>query len=124
MFAHAFFPQIPQSLLPVIVKALGNLIQLRVCQRLDLLPQLWQSELRLRFAVRMVKDMHQWPDHSAEAVYKARILAFQGCHNLLLLCRYMAGLLQEAPTQGPSLLGQCSAGLILLGFTACLALPA
>ena len=87
MFAHAFFPQIPQSLIPVIVKELGNLIQLMVCQHLDILPQLLQLELRLRFAVRMVKDIHQLPDNIAKAVHKARIRAFQGCNSLLLLCR-------------------------------------
>jgi hypothetical protein len=87
MCAHAFFPQIPQGLLPVIVQELGNLLQLMVCQRLDILPQLLQSELRLRFAVRMVKDIHQVPDNMAKAVHKARILAFQGCNSLLLLCR-------------------------------------
>ena len=87
MFAHAFFPQIPHGLIPVIVKELGNLIQLMVCQRLDILPQLLQSELRLCFAVRMVKDIHQLPDNIAEAVHKSRILAFQGCNSLLLLGR-------------------------------------
>ena len=87
MFAHAFFPQIPQGVLPVIVKELGNLLQLMVCQRVDILPQLLQSELRLRCAVRMVKDIHQLPDNSAQAVHAARILAFQGCKSLLLLCR-------------------------------------
>ena len=85
----------------MIVKESGNLLQLMVCQRVDVLPQLLQSELRLRFAVRMVKDMHQLPDHVAKAVDKSRILAFQDCQSLLLLCRYIAGLLQEAPTQGP-----------------------
>ena len=34
-------------------------IQLMVCQRLDILPQLLQSELRLRFAMRMVKDINE-----------------------------------------------------------------
>ena len=68
-------------------KELGDLIQLMVCQRLDILSQLLQSELRLRFAVRMVKDIHQLPDNIAEAVHKSRILAFQCCNSLLLLCR-------------------------------------
>ena len=70
MFAHAFFPQIPHGVIPVIVQELGNLMQLMVWQRLDILPQLLQSELRLRFAVRMVKDIHQLPDNIAEAVHK------------------------------------------------------
>jgi len=30
-----------------------------------------QSALGLRFAVRMVKDMHQLPDNIAEAVHKS-----------------------------------------------------
>jgi hypothetical protein len=71
MFAHAFFPQIPQSLIPVIVKELGNLMQLMVGQRMDILPQLLQSELCLRFTVRMVKDIHQLPDNIAKAAYKS-----------------------------------------------------
>ena len=87
MLAHALFPQIPQGLLPVIVKELGNLLQMMVFQRVDILSQLLQSELRLRFAVRMVKDIHQLPDNIAEAVHKSRILAFQFCKSLLLLCR-------------------------------------
>ena len=81
MCAHAFFPQIPHGLIPVIVQELGNLIQLMVCQHLDILPQLLQSELRLRFTVRMVKDIHQLPDNIAEAVHKSRILG---------LCLYTA----------------------------------
>jgi hypothetical protein len=52
---------------PGIVKELGNLLQLMVCQRVDILPQLLQSELRLRFAVRMVKDIHQLPDNSSDS---------------------------------------------------------
>ena len=58
-----------------------------VFQRVDILPQLVQSELRLRFAVGMVKDIHQLPDNIAKAVHKARILPFQGGKSLLLLCR-------------------------------------
>ena len=56
MLAHALFPQIPQGLIPVIVKELGNLIKMRVFKSVDILSQLLQSELGLRFAVRMVKD--------------------------------------------------------------------
>ena len=63
ILAHALFPQIPQGLIPVIVKELGNLLQMMVFQSLDILSQLLQSELGLRFAVRMVKDIHQLPDN-------------------------------------------------------------
>ena len=101
MLAHAFFPQISQGLLPVIIKELGNLLQMMVSQRADILAQLLQSELGVRFAVRMVKDMHQLSDHSAEALHKTLIFAFQLCQSLLLFHRYIAGLLQEAPTQLP-----------------------
>jgi hypothetical protein len=63
----------------VIVKALGNLIQMMIFKRLDILAQLVQSELRLRFAVRMVEDIHQLSDDAAEAVHKPGIAAFQCC---------------------------------------------
>jgi hypothetical protein len=124
MVAHAFCPYIPYSVIPVLVKAFGHLMQLRVCPRLAILPQLLQSELRLRCAVRMVKALHPVPDNRAAALSKARLLACQGCQRLLRLCQAMAGLLQEAPTLGPSLLGPCEACRILRGFPACLALPA
>ena len=101
MLAHALFPQIPQGLLPVIVKEWRNLGKMMVCQSVDILSELLQSELRLRLTVRMVKDMHQLPDNIAEAVYKTLILAFQFCTSLLLLCRYIARLLEEAPTSCP-----------------------
>jgi hypothetical protein len=122
MFAHAFFPPIPPRLLPVSVQALGERMPLMVGPRWAILPQLGQSELRC--AVRMVKDRHQVPDHRAKAVPKARLLAFPGCTSWLLLGRSLAGLLQEAPTQGPELRGPCYACLILLGCTPCLALSA
>ena len=74
----------------MIVKELGNLIQLMVCQRLDILPQLLQSELRLRSAVRMVKDIHRLPDNIAEAVTNpksslssAAIACFSSAYKLL-----------------------------------------
>jgi alkylhydroperoxidase family enzyme len=54
----------------VIVKELRNLGKMRVFHRLDIFTQLLQSECGLRFAVRMVKDMHQLPDNTAEAVHK------------------------------------------------------
>ena len=101
MLAHALFPQIPQGLLPVIVKALRYLGKMMVFQSVDILSELVQSELSLRLTVRMVKDMHQLPDNIAEAVDKTLILAFQCCNRLLLLCRYIARLLEEAPTSCP-----------------------
>ena len=108
----------------MIVKELKNLMQMLVFQRVDILSQLVQAELGLRFAVRMVKDMHQLPDNIAAAVDKTLILAFQFCQSLLLLRREIAGLLEEAPTHVPQLLGQCQACFILLGFPARLDLPA
>ena len=101
MLAHALFPQIPQGLLPVSIKELGNLIKMTVFKNMDILSQLVQAELGLRFAVRMVKDMHQLPDNTAEAVHKTFILAFQCSNGLLFLHRYIAGLLEETPTPGP-----------------------
>jgi hypothetical protein len=56
-----------------------------VFHSLDILSQLLQSEFGLHFAVRMVKDIHQLPDNTAEAVHKPRILAFQLCNGLLFL---------------------------------------
>jgi len=63
VLAHAFFPQISQSLIPVIIKELGNLLKMRVTQSLDILSQLLQSKLGMRFTVRIVKDIHQLPDN-------------------------------------------------------------
>ena len=101
MLTHALFPQIPQGLLPVIVKELGDLLKMRVVQSLDIFAQLLQSECGLRFAVRMVKDIYQLPDNSAEALHKTLIFAFQLCQSMLLFHREIAGLLQEAPPQLP-----------------------
>jgi hypothetical protein len=85
--AHTLFPQIPQGLIPVIIKELGNLIKMTVFKNMDILSQLVQSELGLRFAVRMVKDIDQLPDNIAEALHKTRILSFQLCNGLLFLQR-------------------------------------
>ena len=74
--AHALVPPIPQGLLPVIGKALRHRIKMRVLKHLDILPQLLQSALRWGYAVRMVKDMHELPDNTAEAVDKAFSRAF------------------------------------------------
>ena len=57
MLAHALFPQIPQGLLPVIVKESKNLLQVPVLKRGDVLSQLFQSDPRLGFTVRMVEDI-------------------------------------------------------------------
>ena len=47
VLAHALFPQIPQGLIPVIVKELGNLLKMTVFKSVDILAQLLQSELWL-----------------------------------------------------------------------------
>ena len=101
VLAHALFPQIPQGLIPVIVQELGNLLKMLVFQSLDILAPLLQSERGWRFAVGMVKDMYQLPDNTAEAGHKTLILAFQLCNGLFVLNRYIAGLLEEAPTPCP-----------------------
>jgi len=87
VLAHAFFPQISQSLIPVIIKELGNLIKMRVAQSLDILSQLLQSELGMRFTVCMVEDIHQLSDDASEAVHKTCIFAFQVRNGLLFLPR-------------------------------------
>src|SRR5262249_49041800 len=56
---------------------------MRVFQSLDSFAQLWQSECGLRFAVRLVQEIHQLPDKTAEAVHKPFLLTFQ-CGNGLL----------------------------------------
>src|SRR5712691_8274948 len=101
MLPHPLFPQIPQSLIPVIVKEGENLLQMIVVHRVDLLAQLFQFELRLGFAVRMVEDIDQLPDNTAEAVYKTLIVSFQRGNRLLFLQREIGRLLEEAPTQLP-----------------------
>ena len=58
MLAHALFPQIPQGLLPVIIKEGKNLLQIPVLKSGDVLSQLFQSDPRLGFTVRMVEDIH------------------------------------------------------------------
>ena len=85
MLAHAFFPQLPQGVLPVSVKELWNLGKMMVFQSVDIPSELLQAELSLRLTVRMVKDIHQLPDNMTEAVYKALLLAFEFGNSLLLL---------------------------------------
>lgn len=101
MRAHPLVPQIPQGLIPVVVKALDNRIEMMVVHCLDILSQLLQSELRLRFAVRMVKESHQLPKKTSEALHKPFILSFSLCDGLLFLNRYIDWLLEETPTQLP-----------------------
>src|SRR5712691_1500416 len=101
MLPHPLFPQIPQSLVPVIVKEGENLLQMLVVHSVDLLAQLLQSELRLGFAVHMVEDMHQLSDNASEAVHKTGIFAFQVRNGLLFLHREIGWLLEEAPTPCP-----------------------
>jgi hypothetical protein len=71
----------------VLVKELGDLRKMRVFQSVDIFAQLLQSECGLRFAMGMVKDIHQLPDNTAEAVHKTFILTFQGGNGLLFLHR-------------------------------------
>src|SRR2546426_8126213 len=101
VLAQALLPQIPPGLLPMVVKAGEHLLQMSVVHCSDLFSQLLQSALRLGFTVCMVEEMHQLPDHAAEAVHKTFIFTCQCSHGLLFLHRYIAGLLEEAPTQGP-----------------------
>ena len=88
MLAHALFPQIPQGLLPVVVKEGEHLLQVPVFKSIDVLSQLLQSAPSLGFTVRMVEDMHQLSDEVSEALHKPGILAFQ-LGNRLLLARSM-----------------------------------
>jgi hypothetical protein len=48
---HPLFPQIPQRLIPVIVKEGQNLRQMLVVNRSDIFAPLFQSDLRLGSAV-------------------------------------------------------------------------
>src|SRR6266446_9539967 len=84
---HPLVPQIPQGLLPVVVKEGEHLLEMIVVNRVDLLTQLFEFDLRLSFTVRMVEDIDQLPDNTAEAVDKTLILAFQLCNGLLFLQR-------------------------------------
>ena len=58
MLAHALFPQISKGLLPVVVKEGENLLEVPVFKSVDVLSQLFQSDPRLGFTVRMVEDIH------------------------------------------------------------------
>ena len=51
VLAHALFPQIPQGVLPMVVKAGENLLQMIIGNRSDIFSQLLQSELRLGVTV-------------------------------------------------------------------------
>src|SRR5882672_5246339 len=101
MRAHALFPQIPQGLLPVVVKEGENLLQVPVFKSVDILLQLFQSDPSLGFNVRMVEDIYQLSDDVSEAMHKPCILSFQLGNSLLFLTRYIGWLLEEAPTQLP-----------------------
>jgi hypothetical protein len=46
-------------------------------------------------------SIHQWPDNIAEAMHKPGVLSFQFGNGVLFLYRYIAWLLEEAPTQLP-----------------------
>jgi hypothetical protein len=58
MLAHALFPQIPQGLIPVVVKEGENLLQVPVFKRVDVLSQLFRYDLGLGFTVRIVEEIH------------------------------------------------------------------
>jgi len=49
--AHALFPQIPQGVLPMVVKEGEHLLQMIVVNRADICSQLLQSALRVGVAV-------------------------------------------------------------------------
>ena len=117
MLAHAFVPQRPPGVRPVSGKALGELLQMLVCQSVALLSPRWQAELGGRFAGRRVKAMPQRPANMAAAGHTTLRLAFPRCPGLLVLNRAMAGLLAEAPAPWPELLGSGDAGLLLLCLT-------
>jgi hypothetical protein len=87
VLAHTFFPQIPQGLIPVVIKECENFIQMIVVNRSDIFSQLLQSALRLGFAVCVVEDIHQLPDNASKTVDKPLIFSFQLCNGLLFLRR-------------------------------------
>jgi hypothetical protein len=61
--------------------------------------QLFQSDPRLGFTVRMVEDIHQLSDDVSEALPKPCIFSCQLGKNLLFLPRYIGRLLEEAPIE-------------------------
>jgi len=71
----------------MVVQEVEHLIEVLVFQRVASLSQLFESQLRLGCAVRMVQDSHSLPDHSAEAVHKPGVLACQCGNGLLFLYR-------------------------------------
>ena len=71
----------------MIVKELGNLLKMMVFHSWDILAQMLQPERSLRFAVGMVKDIHQLPNNTAKAMHKTLILAFQLGKGLFVLKR-------------------------------------
>src|SRR5215470_8526655 len=105
-------------------KALGNLLKMSVFKHRDSLSSLVPAALGWRCAGRMGKAMHPLLHNMAEALHQTRIFAFQLCQRLLLFHRYIAGLLQEAPTQLPALFGSCEKLCILFFCTTRLALSA
>ena len=120
--AQALLPQIPQGVLPMVVQAGEPLLQMRVVHGAALVSPLWQAALRVGCTVGMVEEMHQRPEKAAAAVHTTCLVTVPCRHGLLCLHRYIAGLLAEAPTQGPSLLSQSQACLMLLGFPLALTL--
>ena len=71
----------------MVVQEVENLIEMLVFQHVDILSQLFESQLRLGFAVRMVENIHQLSDDVSEALHKSGILSFQLGNSLLFLPR-------------------------------------
>ena len=101
MLAHALFPQISKGVFPVVIKEGENLLQVPVFKSVDVLSQLFHSDPRLGFTVRMVEDIHSLSNDVSEALHKPGILSFQCGKRLLFLQREIGWLLEEAPTQLP-----------------------
>ena len=85
MLAHPSLPQIDQGLIPVVVQAWEYFIARLVLSRLDSCAQLFESEFRLGFTVRMIEDIHELPHDVAEAFHKTLIGFFQFVNGLPFL---------------------------------------
>src|SRR5713101_3399447 len=95
-----------------------------VVNSVDLLAQLFEFALRLGFAMRMSEATDKLPDNAAEAVDKTGILSCQCGNGLLFLQREIGWLLEKAPPQCPSLLGQGHKLRIVVALPTGLHLPA
>ena len=77
MLAHPSLPQIGKGLIPVVIQALENFIEMLILSHLDIHAQLFQSELHLGFTVAMIKDIYQLSNDISEALDKSLICSFQ-----------------------------------------------